>query len=27
LLASSFNDAIIGTEGHWQSRILRNDLD
>jgi hypothetical protein len=24
-LASS--DAIIGREGHWQSRVLRNDLD
>jgi len=24
--ASPFNDAIIGREGHWQSRVLRNDL-
>ena len=27
LLALSFNDAIIGREGHWQSRVQRNDLD
>src|SRR5260221_10710110 len=23
----SMREAIIGREGHWQSRILRNDLD
>jgi hypothetical protein len=24
---SPSSDAIIGREGHWQSRVLRNDLD